>query len=580
MNTSSATPTGVVPRATRTLVPLIGMLLVALSALAGVTVSSASAHEGDPGSGTVSVENPIFTWTGESYPAGTSVDPALCGAPANTTCDHITLDVHVDPSYWDNKDGGLSVGISWPSSDNDFDLRVFDAAGNEVGESAAGGTDSEQVFIPEASGTYEIVVNPWLVTASSYDGMAELATTRGGKPSGTPVGGEVPTEPLYDVPCDGGLAGPFPCQDIDLGAYLPLDDIGVESDPIWGRNANDIWGWTDPETGREYALVGSSHGTSFVDVTEPTAPVHLGILPTHQPLHTLFQSWRDVKVYADHAFIVSEEPAHGMQVFDLTQLRGATEPRTWSETAHYPGIGGAHNIAINEDTGYAYVIGSATCDGGPHIVDIRTPRQPLPAGCVASDGYTHDTQAVVYDGPDSRYVGHEILFNFNEDTVTIVDVTDKANPVQLGKLGYDAASYTHQGWLTEDSRHLLFNDELDEQENGTPTTTYVADVADLENPTLVGGHEHATPAIDHNLYTKDGKVYEANYRAGLRILSTKGVAQARLRELGFFDVYPADDAAQFNGAWSSYPYFESGTVVVSGIEQGLFVLTPTGAAAR
>ncbi|PXY25402.1 hypothetical protein BAY60_18675 [Prauserella muralis] len=87
-----------------------------------------------------------------------------------------------------------------------------------------------------------------------------------------------------------------------------------------------------------------------------------------------------------------------------------------------------------------------------------------------------------------------------------------------------------------------------------------------------------TPAIDHSLYVKGSKVYEANYRAGLWILDTAPINSGKLHEVGFFDVYPADDAAEFNGAWSNYPFFASGTVVVSGIEQGLFVLRPSGAA--
>lgn len=424
---------------------------------------------------------------------------------------------------------------------------------------------------------FGLVAMPASQAATSEDDvMPDLKTTKhlelcqGGDicvDPGESAPGGAPGEPLYDVPCTGGSAGPFPCHRVDLAAYLPLSEVG-------GPNAaNDIWGWTDPETGREYALLGTTSGTAFVDVTTPTSPEYLGMLPSHQPVETLFASWRDVKVYDDHAYIVSEEPTHGMQVFDLTRLRGATEQQ-WTEDAHYAMVGGAHNVAINTDSGYAYIVGSLTCDGGPHMVDIREPKSPEFAGCVSGDGYTHDTQAVTYDGPDSRFTGNEILFNSNEDTVTIVDVTDKANPVQLARFGYDGAAYTHQGWLTEDSRTFLFNDEADEQDNGVNTTTYLLDVTSLTDPSLRGSYVADTTSIDHNLYTKDDTVYEANYRSGLRILDGKQVERGTVRETAFFDVYPADDAAEFNGAWSNYPYFESGTVVVSGIEQGLFVLQP------
>src|SRR5690606_20218176 len=92
---------------------------------------------------------------------------------------------------------------------------------------------------------------------------------------------------------------------------------------------NDIWGWTDPETEKEYALMGLNNGTAFVDVSDPVNPVYLGKLPTH----TQSSLWRDIKVYADHAFVVSEASGHGMQVFDLTRLRGVTSPQTFTVDA-------------------------------------------------------------------------------------------------------------------------------------------------------------------------------------------------------------------------------------------------------
>jgi len=157
---------------------------------------------------------------------------------------------------------------------------------------------------------------------------------------------------------------------------------------------------------------------------------------------------------------------------------------------------------------------------------------------------------------------------------SIVDVTDKAAPQMLSRSGYEGSAYTHQGWLTEDQRHFLLNDELDEQQSGVPTTTYIFDVVDLRSAKLIGTYRAAVAAIDHNLYVKANRVYEANYRSGLRILDSTRVAEGELEEVAFFDIYPDGDEAEFNGAWSVYPYFDSGIVIVSGIEQGLFVLRP------
>ena len=279
-------------------------------------------------------------------------------------------------------------------------------------------------------------------------------------------------------------------------------------------------------------------------------------------------------MYDDHAFIVSEVAGHGMQVFDLTALRGL-DGSPWvvfAESGHYGGFGNAHNIVINEATGYAYAVGSSTCNGGLHIVDITTPVAPAFAGCFADDGYTHDAQCVIYIGPDADHSGSEICFAANEDTITIVDVTTKTAPIQIGRRGYVGVGYTHQLWLTEDRRYLLADDELDETNNGHSTHTYIWDIRDLDQPVSIGTHAGPTGATDHNQYIIGDKSFQANYRAGLWVLDIGDIADVSLEEIAFFDLYPANDKPKFNGAWSVYPFFESGTIIVSGREQGLYVL--------
>jgi len=402
----------------------------------------------------------------------------------------------------------------------------------------------------------------WLVAASGAGRTAPPDDPQHGEIGGEP-GGQYPH--MSATPCVNGVAGQYSCANVDVLTFLPLDHIGGAA----GDQGNDVWGWTDPQTGGEYALMGLSNGTSFVDIADPQNPVYLGILPTH----TVNSSWRDIKVYADHAFIVSEAAGHGMQVFDLTQLRNVMAPPvTFSATAHYSGFSRAHNIVINEQTGFAYAVGTNTCSGGLHMIDIQDPVNPVNAGCFSADGYTHDAQCVVYAGPDASFQGREICFNSNEDTLTIVDVTDKAAPAMLSRATYSGSSYTHQGWLTEDHRFFLLDDEGDERTLTTKTRTHIWDVSSLQAPRRIGVYESALGSIDHNLYIRGNLAYETNYRSGLRILDLSDMASGVLREVAYFDVFPADDAVGFNGAWSNYPFFASGTVLVSGIEQGLFLL--------
>ena len=379
--------------------------------------------------------------------------------------------------------------------------------------------------------------------------------------------------------CINGMAGEFPCKNVDLLGYLLMEEIGGGQAVGTGRGS-DVWGWRDSQTRREYVIAGRENGTAFIDITDPTRPLYLANLPTASTANVI---WRDIKVYKGHAFIVSEATGHGMQVFDLRRLRTldrSAAPVTVTADAHYTRFLRAHNIAINEETGYAYAIGSQQgelqCDHDLHMIDIRDPKNPTFAGCASQPGNVHDTQCVIYRGPDARFRGREICFNSSPapNTLTIVDVTDKSNPVILSDIPYEGSGFSHQGWLTKDSRFFLHGDEGDESAFGHTTRTRIWDVSDLTAPFVSGNYYSSAPAIDHNMYVLRRHVYQSNYSAGLRVLSLADVAEGSLSEVGYFDVYPPNDNPGFGfGTWSNYPYFHSGVVAVHGY-QGLWLVKP------
>ena len=381
------------------------------------------------------------------------------------------------------------------------------------------------------------------------------------------------------IECTNGFAGSYPCKDMDLMSFTDKTEIGGSN----STSLNDIWGWTDPQTGKEYALVGMSNGTSFVDISNPENPIYIGRLPTQ----TNNSTWRDLKVYQNHVFIVSEASGHGMQVFDLTELRNFNgNPFTFSNTAYYSGFGNAHNIFINEDTGFAYAVGTGTCGpGGLHIIDISTPSSPTKSACVSdpntgrsNTGYSHDVQCVIYNGPDSAYVGKEICFGSNETRVWIADVSTKSDDNSGAKtigLGSYDNYYTHQGWLTEDHRYFIVNDELDESNNAyNNTRTLIWNVEDLNNPVVHKTYFGPTPAIDHNNYIIGNNVYMSHYTAGLRVMDISDISNPT--ESAYFDVYPSSNNTSFDGTWSNFPYYGSGSIVVTGIDEGLYVVSPSG----
>lgn len=382
------------------------------------------------------------------------------------------------------------------------------------------------------------------------------------------------------VTCEEGVAGEFDCQDVDMLSFLSRSDVGAAR----GIQMSDVWGWEDPETGVEWAIIGRTDGTSFVSLADPSNPVYVGDLPyTATGNRSL---WRDMKVYQNYAYIVADGAgAHHMQIFDLTQLRDVTDiPVTFKETNIYKGVFSSHNLIINEESGYLYAVGSdsggETCGGALHMMDLSDPLNPEFVGCFNEprtgrngSGATHDAQCVSYRGPDADYAGREICLSSNGTGLSIADVTDKSNPVGISVAEYPNTAYAHQGWLTEDHQYFYLNDEGDEASGIVDATrTMIFDLTDLDEPVLAGEYFADNSAIDHDLYIKDNLMYQTNYLAGLRILDVSDPVNPV--EVASFDTVPygPNDNSPVLGAWSSYPYFKSGVIVVTSGREGVFFL--------
>ncbi|MEL6329695.1 MAG: choice-of-anchor B family protein [Planctomycetota bacterium] len=346
---------------------------------------------------------------------------------------------------------------------------------------------------------------------------------------------------------------------VTLLSQVPLNNFA-------GNQAagNDCWGYTSP-SGREYAIIGLEAGFGFVEVTDPRNPVVVATIPGPS------SPWHDVKVVGRYAYGVSEG-GEGIQVMDLGSIDAGVV-----DLVRNSQVGGhttTHNIVANEEAGTLYLAGGNVGNGGLIRMDLTDPTRPQILGGW-TEMYVHDAQVVTWNsGP---FAGREIAFcasGFNGGStrtgLRIVDMTNPTNPVVISTLFYPDAGYSHQVWVGEDQRTLYLNDELDENTGiSGETTTRVVDVSDLANPALAGTFSSGSAAIDHNLYVHGGLIYQANYRSGLRVFETSD--PLRPTEIGFYDTFPSSDSANFNGAWSVYPFFESGTVVVSDIERGLFV---------
>lgn len=382
--------------------------------------------------------------------------------------------------------------------------------------------------------------------------------------------------------CDEGVMTEFPCTNMEMVAHMPISDLGGERG-VW---VNDVWGWTDPETARRYALVARRDGASFIDVTDAAAPRLVGNLP--RTVGSPPSVWRDIKVIDETAYIVSDGAGeHGMQVFDLTRLRDVgTEAVDFEPDVTYDEVHSAHNVVADTASKFLYIVaangGGNTCGGGLHMVDARDPLNPEFAGCYhdtaspGARGATHDAQCTVYHGPDEAYQGRQICVGSNESELNIADVTDKSNPVTVARMSYPNVAYAHQGWFDEEQRYFYMNDEIDELSgNVEGTRTLVWDLTELDDPVLANEYIGPVNASDHNLYIVGDRMYQSNYGSGLRVIDISD--RANPHEIAFFDSAPYNDngpghSSSESGAWSNYPFFEDGLVIFTSVREGLFIM--------
>lgn len=402
------------------------------------------------------------------------------------------------------------------------------------------------------------------------------------------------------VPCVNGIAEyiagdplyTFKCNGLDLYDFQSHADLGSN-----GGEGAGSWGWTSPE-GREFVAIAQSDGSAFAEISPEGKLIYLGRLPQYPDAEPSL--WREIKGYKSSIVIGSEAVNHGVQVFDMAKLLDVdpASPVTFNnedDIAHFNGLpsGRSHTVQTNEEVGYAVASGSQprtdACKSGLIFIDLSDLSNLTSPGCAADDGYVHDAQCLIYRGPDEKYVGEDICYGYNEDTLTIYNVTDKAHTSVISRTSYEGASYTHQGWLldTQWQQYLVLDDEYDEYDHvglGEPgyPITYIWDVSSLEAPKQTGYYKATRKGIDHNQFIDGDFAYQSNYGGGLVILDISSIPSdptgAGVKEVAYFDIYPEDDDAEgggqieFQGTWSHYPYFKSGYILINTIERGAYVV--------
>ncbi|HLO99515.1 MAG TPA: choice-of-anchor B family protein [Fimbriimonas sp.] len=333
-------------------------------------------------------------------------------------------------------------------------------------------------------------------------------------------------------------------------------------------NGNDCWGYVSP-SGREYALAGLSNKVAFFDITNPSSPVHVANIAHSN------STWCGIKVYGGYAYVGTEASGSGVQVIDMTNIDNGVV--TLVKTITSPGR--VHTLVLNPDSKFLYTCGTNEGTGTTMAFDLTNPANPVRVGANSlSPNYLHE--AIVLSYTTGPAAGKEIMYGFSEGRgVDVIDVTNKNNPIFLRRATYPSMGYCHQGWVSEDRKYLYMDDEFDENNLGVNTRTLMFDIQDPANTFYLGNFSTGMPTIDHNQYVSDGFIFQANYTSGLRIYDIAQTPTAPV-QVGWYDTMPSSDAKSYNGAWSNYPFFPSGTVIVSDINGGFFCLDATEATTR
>lgn len=334
-------------------------------------------------------------------------------------------------------------------------------------------------------------------------------------------------------------------------SQINVDSIShVNYQQLHGADLNDLWGYED-ETGIEYAVVGTSKGTSIVSLENPASPVEVFWLPGTESI------WRDVAIHGDYAYI-STEALSGLTIIDLSPLPQSNV----LSTSNYQGPSGnpwqsAHTIYADEN-GYAYVMGANRGNGGVIILDIATsPMNPIEVGTF-DNWYVHDG----YMKNDTMYLSH-----IADGFFSIVDATDKSNPILLGTKT-TPNQFTHTTWTTQDDKYVLTTDEVSD--------AYIA-VYNVEDPLNIYEVDRiqsspGSNVIPHNVFVRGNYVITSYYSDGIVIHDI--THPNNLVEVGNYDTYPGQTSG-FDGCWGVYPFFNSGLIAAADITEGLFILQPT-----
>ena len=341
---------------------------------------------------------------------------------------------------------------------------------------------------------------------------------------------------------------------MNVSLLFQWNDTALPSSSAHNNRYNEIWGVAI--NGREYAIIGSTMGTHIFDVTNPnnvdTTAFIPGAVQGSQIIH------RDYHDYNGYLYIVADEGNSTLQIADLNYLPDSVVVVYDSDNL----FSTVHNIFIDTVTAKLYACGvrPSLNDLEVYSLDSIIPTLLTPYNM---NEFVHD----IYVKNDTGYI------NDGNSGLFIVDFTNDTSPQIIGSLtSYLQQGYNHSGWLNEDGTIYALADETFGMD------IKILDVTDLSNISVLdtidsGVHPLSVP---HNLIIEDNFLFVSYYNDGLYIFDITDPGNPV--KVGYYDTSTEPHVqGNYRGAWGIYPSLPSGIVLISDMQNGLFVFDASDA---
>jgi choice-of-anchor B domain-containing protein len=338
-------------------------------------------------------------------------------------------------------------------------------------------------------------------------------------------------------------------------------DPSIPGSSFYDNRYNEVWGHY--VNGREIGIIGSTQGTHFIDVTDPSSVEEVAFVAGKFQGTSVVH--RDYKTFGNYIYAVCDEGPSSLQIFDVSDLPDTVYTVYDSDALFVR----AHNCWVDTSSQKFYLFaagGGALGFTGLAVYDISEPLNPVfinKFNSIGGFGFGH-----VHDG----FVRNDTAYlNCGNDGFCVADFSNPASPTLLGTMtGYQGAGYNHAGWLSEDAQYYYLTDET----HGSPVKT--VDVSDFADISVVDTYnaESVQSQIPHNPIVACDNLYVSYYYDGLQVYDISDPENVT-RAL-YYDTYDAPDGTSYKGAWGVYPFLPSGNILVSDMQTGLYVFEGVG----